>query len=111
MILVTEYDPQAAASLAARFAGWNIWHGRYTGLWWAVPPAGYPHSALVDAADLHELARKIQAVEDGRDLRWGGAGPRALRLRPLACANAADSGFAILEPCRDPGRGRPRSAR
>ncbi len=40
---MTDHDPQPAASLAAQFPGWKIWHGKHTGSWWAVPPAGHPH--------------------------------------------------------------------
>ena len=96
---MTDHDPQPAASLAAQFPGWNIWHGKHTGSWWAVPPAGHPHGDLVNATDLDGLARKIQAADDARDVRrHRDMGPRGLRLRRVTPRECCQCGPRDVGP-------------
>jgi len=96
---MTDHDPQPAASLAAQFPGWKIWHGKHTGSWWAVPPAGHPHGDLVNATDLDGLARKIQAADDARDVRrHRDMGPRGLRLRRVTLRECCQCGPRDVGP-------------
>ena len=96
---MTDHDPQPAASLAAQLPGWKIWHGKHTGSWWAVPPAGHPHGDLVNATDLDALARKIQAADDARGVRrHRDMGPRGLRLRRVTLRECCQCGPRDVGP-------------
>lgn len=46
-----------AAELGAWFPGVHVWHGRYTGSWWAYVPGHPPR--LLEAPDLQHLTRKL----------------------------------------------------
>jgi hypothetical protein len=51
----------SAPAERARWApGTRVWHGRYTGLWWAFVP-GRP-DLLVEAPDPQQLARKLDSI-------------------------------------------------
>ena len=50
--------------LRRQYPRWSIWRGRATGAYWALPPRDHPTAhALVSAADLDELARRLAAAE------------------------------------------------
>ena len=54
------------AGLRKVYPGWRIWRGETTGEFWAAPPAGHPHRALVNAPDLSGLAAKLGELPPGR---------------------------------------------
>ena len=54
------------AGLRIVYPGWRIWRGDLTGEYWAAPPAGHPHRALVSACDLAGLAARLGELSIGR---------------------------------------------
>ena len=54
------------AGLRIVYPGWRIWRGETTGEFWAAPPAGHPHRALVNAPDIDALAAKLGELSIGQ---------------------------------------------
>jgi len=53
--------------LKREFPLWRIWESDgTTGEYWAAPPAGHPHRALVNAPDIAGLAAKLGELSLGR---------------------------------------------
>ena len=53
---------RAARSLMREFPGWLCWYGRATRVWWGMPPSGYGHRALIEAATPDELAARVDQM-------------------------------------------------
>src|SRR5260370_21524964 len=47
------------AGLRIVYPAWRIWRGETTGEYWAAPPAGHRHPALVNAPDPARLAAQL----------------------------------------------------
>lgn len=56
---------QAVAELHRRFPAFAIWHGEYTGSWWAVPRSRTVPAALIEAPTPTALAHCLQARAPG----------------------------------------------
>ncbi len=54
------------AGLRIVYSTWRIWRGETTGEYWAAPPAGHPHRALVNAPDIDGLAARLGELSIGR---------------------------------------------
>ena len=59
-------DSAGLAGLRTLYPGWRIWRGETTGEFWAAPPAGHPHRALVNAPDIDDLAARLGELPPGR---------------------------------------------
>jgi len=59
-------DSAGLAGLRRVYPGWRIWRGETTGEFWAAPPAGHPHRALVNAPDIDGLAARLGELSIGR---------------------------------------------
>ena len=50
--------------LRHRYPQWQIWRGRATGEYWALPPPGHPAvRELISASTIGELARRLAQAE------------------------------------------------
>jgi hypothetical protein len=55
--------------LRRQYPQWQIWRGRITGDYWAMPPPGHPTvRELISSSDLGELARRLAEAEEWRGL-------------------------------------------
>jgi hypothetical protein len=55
--------------LRRQYPQWQIWRGRVTGDYWAMPPPGHPTvRELISSGDLGELARRLAEAEVWRGL-------------------------------------------
>jgi hypothetical protein len=100
---ISDADPAAAvAALRARFPGVQIWHGKYTGRYWAI----FAGEQLIEAPSAEQLGRSKAAMR-----RLGGdpqiVGGRGAPPTPHP-ARRADRGRWYAGPgTRRPGSGRP----
>jgi hypothetical protein len=51
-------------SLMRVLPGWIVWWGPANQVWWALPPRGHQHQALVGAADPASLAAWIRHLDE-----------------------------------------------
>lgn len=55
--------------LRRQYPQWQIWRGRATGDYWAMPPPGHPTvRELISSSDISELAQRLAEAEEWRGL-------------------------------------------